>query len=166
MRVLVAFLATFAIAGCSAQAGASSALVDIGDGLQGPAGFVATSYATGLPNVAAFVFDDTGRLWAATAGFEDSGADAVYLVAAPGSVPTKVIAGLHTPLGLLWLDGELYVASKGRVDAYADLVGTSFQRHRTVLVLPDGVGEVNELVAAPDGRLVLGVSAPCDACQP
>jgi glucose/arabinose dehydrogenase len=42
----------------------------------------------------------------------------------------------------------------------------SFASHRTVLTLPDGVGEVNGLVRSPDGRFVLGVSAPCDACTP
>jgi glucose/arabinose dehydrogenase len=139
-------------------------LVDIGDGLRGPLGFVASTYTTGLTHVAAFAFDDSGRLWAATAGYEDDGTDAVYLVGAPGSPPVKVIGDVHTPLGLLWRDGELYVASKGRVDADSDLVGSTFTKHRTVLVLPDGVGEVNGLVVSPDGRLVLGISAPCDAC--
>src|SRR5262249_41186790 len=32
--------------------------------------------------------------------------------------------------------------------------------------LPDGIGEVNGLAVAPDGSLVLGISAPCDACTP
>jgi glucose/arabinose dehydrogenase len=33
-------------------------------------------------------------------------------------------------------------------------------------MLPAGVGEVNALAVAPDGSLVLGISAPCDACDP
>jgi glucose/arabinose dehydrogenase len=172
MRRLIVLLATLLLAGCSPASGPVTspapppALVDIGDGLHGPAGFVASSYATGLANVASFAFDDGGRLWVSTAGYEDDGTDAVYLVAMPGFAPTKVLGGIHTPLGLLWLGGELYVASKGRVDAYSDLAGSTFAAHRTVLVLPDGVGEVNGLVASPDGRLILGISAPCDACHP
>jgi glucose/arabinose dehydrogenase len=172
MRRLIVLLATLAVAACSSAPGSGAspaptpALGDIGDALQGPAGFVATTYATGLANVAAFAFDEAGRLWVSTAGYGDDGTDAVYLVATPGSTPTKVIGGVHTPLGLLWLDGELYVASKGRVDAYANLSGSTFAAHRTVLVLPDGVGEVNGLVVSPDHRLVLGISAPCDACRP
>lgn len=172
MRRLVVLLATFLLVGCSSASGSvtspapTPALVDIGAGLHGPAGFTASSYATGLANVAAFAFDDGGRLWVSTAGYKDDGTDAVYLVAMPGSAPTKVLGGVHTPLGLLWLDGELYVASKGRVDAYSDLAGSTFAAHRTVLVLPDGVGEVNGLVASPDDRLVLGISAPCDSCRP
>jgi glucose/arabinose dehydrogenase len=32
--------------------------------------------------------------------------------------------------------------------------------------LPSGVGEVNNLVVAPNGRMLLGVSSPCDHCAP
>ena len=92
---------------------------DIGAGLQGPAGLAATTYATGLSHVSAFSFDAGGRLWAATAGYDDDGSDAVYLVASAGAAPTRVIADLHTPLGLVWDGDTLYVASEGRVDAYS-----------------------------------------------
>ena len=40
----------------------------------------ATVFATGLAHVAAFAFDADGRLWVATAAFEDAGTDAVYRV--------------------------------------------------------------------------------------
>ena len=196
MRHLVALLSILVVAGCSASStslepgsslapasssaptpsagpsanaagsGATSSLVDIGDGLSGPSGLVASTYAAGLAHVAAFAFDDSGRLWVSTAAYQDDGTDAVYLVATPGATPVAIVREQHTPLGLLWHDGELYVAAKGRVDAYSDLTGSSFAKHRTVLVLPDGVGEVNGLVASPDGRLVLGISAPCDSCKP
>ncbi len=145
---------------------ATAALVDIGAGLQGPSGLAATVYATGLANVSAFAFDPSGRLWAATAAYDDKGDDAVYLITVAGASPVKVIAGLHTALGLVWSGDTLYVASSGRVDAYSGLAGGAFARHTTILTLPSGVSEVNGLVMSPDGRLVLGVSAPCDACTP
>ncbi len=116
--------------------------------------------------MSAFAFDADGRLWAATAGYSDDGTDAVYLVASPGAAPLKVIAGQHTPLGLVWSGDTLFVASAGRVDAYAGFGGGTFASHTTVLTLPSGVGEVNGLAMSPAGRLVLGVSAPCDACAP
>ena len=72
----------------------------------------------------------------------------------------------HTPLGLVWSGDTLFVASAGRVDAYAGFAGGTFASHTTVLTLPSGVGEVNGLAMSPAGRLVLGVSAPCDACTP
>jgi len=141
-------------------------LVAIGAGLTGPAGLKATVYAKGLSKVAALSFDAQGRLWAATADSTDQGKDGVYMVARAGAVPVEVVAGLHTPLGLLWYQGSLYVASKDRVDAYSAFDGTTFASHRTVLTLPDGVGESNQLVATRDGRMLLGISAPCDHCTP
>ena len=68
-----------------------------------------------------------------------------------GATPVKVIADLHTPLGLVWSDGTLYVASAGRVDAYRGLTAAAFARHTTVLALPSGVGEVNGLVCHRTG---------------
>jgi glucose/arabinose dehydrogenase len=182
MRRTIALLLSLVVAGCSGAVGADSpstspgpsssaspdagSLVDIGAGLQGPAGLTATVYATGLVNAAAFAFDGDGRLWVATAAFSDDGSDAIYLVASAGTAPTAVITGVHTPLGLVWNDGTLYVASAGRVEAYSGYAAAAFATHWTVLTLPDTVGEVNGLALAPDGRLVLGVSAPCDACTP
>ena len=166
LAIVVLAGCTTAAAGVSPTASAGTGLVDIGAGLAGPAGLTATVAATGLAHVSAFAFDADGRLWAATAGYGDDGSDAVYLVGSDGSTPVKVIAGLHTPLGLVWSDGTLYVASAGRVDAYRDLVESTFSTHTTVLALPSGGGEVNGLALSPAGRLVLGVSAPCDACVP
>jgi glucose/arabinose dehydrogenase len=77
-----------------------------------------------------------------------------------------VLRDVHTPLGLAWLGDELFVASAGRVDAHTAFDGTAFTSSRQVLALPDDVGEVNGLAVAPDGRLVLGISAPCDSCEP
>ena len=105
-------------------------------------------------------------MWAATASFADDGTDAVYLVAAAGATPVKVIADVHTPLGLLWDAGTLYVSSGDGIVAYDDFDGAAFATRRTVLALPAGVGQVNGLALSPDGRLYLGVSAPCDACTP
>ena len=163
------FLALLVVAGCTnaaAEAAATPTITEIGAGLKGPAGLEAAVYATGLSNVSALAFDASGRLWAATAAYDDAGTDAVYLVAATGSAPVKVITGLHTVLGLVWSDGTLYVSSAGRVDAYSGLAGGAFGRRATVLTLPSGAGEANGLVMSSDGRLVLGVSAPCDACTP
>jgi glucose/arabinose dehydrogenase len=150
----------------STTASTASALVDIGSGIKGPSGLTATVYATGLTHAAAFAFDAEQRLWVATADYTDAGKDGVYLVTKSGATPIEVITALHTPLGLLWHDGTLYVASKERIDAYSGLTGTTFTTHRTVVTLPTGVGEVNNIVLAPDGRLLVGVSAPCDHCTP
>jgi glucose/arabinose dehydrogenase len=154
------------IASAAAQEPASTAatgLVDIGAGLRGPAGLAATVYATGLVNVASLAVDGDGRAWAGTAAFDDAGTDAIYVVTA-GAAPVKVIGNLHTVLGLVWVGDTLIVAAKESVTAWTGFDGTTFATHRTVVAFAAGVGEVNGIALGPDGRLVVGVSAPCNAC--
>jgi glucose/arabinose dehydrogenase len=155
-------------AGCgsSHRRRATRALVSIGAGLQGPAGLSASVYARGLPTVATFTFDSSGRLWAAAAGLDDHPHDGVYLIARPGARPVRVLAGLNDPLGLVWYRGRLYVSSVGRVTAYSGFTGSRFADRTTVLRGPVAGGENNDLVIAPDGRLVMGITAPCDHCRP
>ena len=62
--------------------------------------------------------------------------------------------------------GSLYAAETGGVVAYGGFRGTTFTTKRMILTLPTGVGEVNSLVLGPDGRMRVGVSAPCDHCIP
>lgn len=164
-RLAAAVAIALTAAGC-ASSRASASLVAIGQGLDGPAGLRATVYARDLPKVAALAFDRQGRLWAATADATDRGKDGVYLVPQPGAAPVEAIAGVHTPLGLLWYEGSLYVASAAEVAAYSGFDGTTFATRRTIVTFPAGVGELNQLVLAPDGRMQLGISAPCDHCVP
>lgn len=124
------------------------------------------AYATGLEHVSALAFDTRGRLWAATADYADSGDDAVYVVTNLGATPQRVIDGVHTPLGLLWIDDTLYVSSQGGVVAHRGFDGTAFASNDTIVALPDDVGEVNGLALGDDGRIRLGISSPCDHCTP
>jgi glucose/arabinose dehydrogenase len=166
-RAAAAALALLAVSSCGHAAATRSAnLSAIGAGLAGPPGLKATVYANGLTKASAFAFDSQGRLWVATADATDQGRDGVYLVASPGATPVQVITGTHTPLGLLWYQGSLFVASAGRVDAYTGFTGALFAARRVVLTLPAGVGEVNGMVLGPDGRMRIGISAPCDHCVP
>ena len=181
MKRPIALLAlVVTLAGCTAAAGAAASspaaspstsatvddsLVDIGDGVRGPAGLVARTWANGPANVASLAFGTDGRLWLGTAAYADSGTDGVYL-AADGETVREVVGGLHTVLGLLWDDDELYVASSGGVTAYGGFDGTAFTSQRTVVAIPAGSGEVNGLALGPDGRMRLGISAPCDHCVP
>ena len=166
-RVASAVAATLLFAAsCGSGSTRTSAPTDIGAGLKGPSALSASVHATGLLHISAIAFDGQARLWAATADYTDAGGDAVYVVASSGATPQKVIDGLHTPLGLLWMDQTLYVASKEKVETYTGFDGSSFATHTVVVKLPANVGEVNGLVRAPDGRVQLGISAPCDHCTP
>jgi glucose/arabinose dehydrogenase len=152
--------------GSSDRAKAADGLVAIGAGLTGPPGLKANVYAQGLPRMAAFAFDAGGQLWVATADYTDHGKDGLYVVRTPGATPVEVVAGLHTPLGLLWYEGSLYVTSTAGVVAYRDFDGTTFASHRTIVTVAAGAGENNGIVLAPDGRMQMGISAPCDHCIP
>lgn len=166
---IVRWLVAIAMGATSCSGAATpdaNALVSIGAGLQGPRGLAATVYATGLTHASAFAFDSHDRLWVATAAFSDDGTDLVAMVPRAGSTPITVLTNAHTPLGLLWLDDALYVASKAGVEAYSGFDGSTFATHHPVVSLPVDVGEINGLALAPDGRLLLGVSAPCDHCEP
>jgi glucose/arabinose dehydrogenase len=159
-------VAAIALTSCAASGARSKPLVGIGAGLNGPRGLHATTYATGLVHATAMAFDPQGRLWVTTADYSDSGHDALSVVPRAGAGPVAVVNDLHTPLGLLWTGDTLYVASKERVDAYTGFDGAAFASQRTVITFPSGVGEVNGLALAPDGRIQLGISAPCDHCVP
>jgi glucose/arabinose dehydrogenase len=149
----------------TASAGvAGTKLVPIGAGLQGPKGLRATVYAAGLAHASAFAFDEDGRLWVTTSAAAGHRADGVYVVAKAGATPVEVIAGLEGPLGLVWHDDTLYVASIGRVDAFSGLRGTRFATRRRILTEPAGHGWNQNLVLAPNGRLIMSIASACDHC--
>ena len=152
------------LAGCGSSGGRE--LASIGAGLHGPEGASATVEATGLKHVAVLAYDDRGRLWAATSGATTHRGDGIWLVQGLGRKPLKVVSGLKAPLGLAWDGDTLYVASLGRVDAFGGFDGTRFAQRELVLDGPVAGAENNNLVLAPDGRLVMGVSATCDHCTP
>jgi glucose/arabinose dehydrogenase len=67
---------------------------------------------------------------------------------------------------MLWVGDTLYVAQATGVLALDGFDGTRFARRTTILAVPSGTGEVNGVAQGADGRLYLGVSAPCDDCTP
>jgi glucose/arabinose dehydrogenase len=158
------------LAGCGSTTRKSSSstaqLVPIGAGLRGPAGLQASVYAQGPATAAAFALDSRGRLWLTAAGLNTHTMDGVYMVAKPGAPAIEVARGMRDPLGLVWHGGELYVASLGHVYAFSGFDRKQFTKRRTVLNGPVRNGENNNLLVAPDGRLIMGVTASCDHCTP
>jgi glucose/arabinose dehydrogenase len=152
------------LAGCSGGQ-PSTGLVSIGAGLHGPEGWRARVYATGLKDASAFAFDHEGRLWVTTSGAADHRADGLYLVAHAGAKPAEV-AHVDGPLGLTWYRDRLYVASIGRVTAFAGLNGTRFSTRKTILRGPVAGASNNAILATSEGRLLMSVSTTCDHCVP
>jgi glucose/arabinose dehydrogenase len=116
--------------------------------------------------VSAFAFDTHGRLWATASGANGHSGDGVFLVPRRGARAIKVVAGPRGPLGLVWIGQSLYVSSLGAVTRFADLQGTHFGERRTVLHGPVAGGENNNIVRAPGGLLLMGISSTCDHCVP
>lgn len=166
VRALVsAILFTTAVL-ATACGGASVDTASIGAGLRGPADLKAVVDTRGLRHVSALVLDATGRLWATTSGSATHATDGVFLVARHGARPVKVVSGLVAPLGLVWVGKQLIVSSLGRVTAYSGFAGSHFAHAKVIVDGPVAGGENNNLVLAPDGRLVMGISASCDHCVP
>lgn len=159
--ILVCAAAGVALTGCGGgRPGA------IGAGLSGPRGYHARLYTQGLRHVSAFAYDGNGRLWATASGATTHAADGVYLVERRGAAPRKIAGGLTSPLGLVWVGDRLIVSSLGRVTAFSDFDGVRFRRRQVILDGPVAGGENNNIVLAPNGRLLMGVSASCDHCTP
>ncbi len=172
LKRLFALLATVLIASCLLTAcsngdGQSSEarLVNIGAELAGPEGATASVVARGLKNISSLAEDPQGRLWVATAAFTDTGTDGLYLVASPGAAPVMVAPGLHTPMGLLWVGDRLFISSAEGLLVFEGFDGTSFASQQTVATF-SGAGILGQLVQGPDGRIRVGISAPCDSCDP
>ena len=156
--------ASIALTACGGAA--STGPVPIGAGLSGPHGWHATVYTRGLTHVSALAYDGQGRLWVTTSGATTHGSDGIYVVSRAGAAPRKVAVGITAPLGLVWVGDRLIVSSLGRVTAFSAFDGARF-RHRTVILSGPVAGrEDNNLVRAPNGRLLMGVSATCDHCVP
>jgi glucose/arabinose dehydrogenase len=123
-------------------------------------------YAHGPRHVSAFAFDDGGGLWATAAGLNTHEGDGLYLISRPGGHSVKVAGGLVSPLGLVWVGNRLLVSSLGKVTAFSGFDGRRFRSRRVILDGPVEGGENNNLALAPNGRIVMGISASCDHCVP
>jgi len=123
----------------------------------------ATVYARGIPQMSAFTFDSRGRLWVTRSGSSQHRSDGVYLVSRDGAKPVKVVSSIRGPLGLVWVGRSLYVSTLDGVYRFTGFTGDRF-RQRTLILKGPAAAENNNLVLAPNGRLVLGVSANCDHC--
>src|SRR4051794_6411662 len=160
---LLVALPALLVSGC-ASSSASRWPVAVGAGLTGAAGTKATVYARGVPQMSAFAFDTRGRLWIARSGSSSHVRDGIYVVARAGAKPVRVVSAVHGPLGLVWVRGNLYVSTLDGVERLSGLSGFTFRRRATILRGPVAGAENNDLVLAPNGRLVMGVSATCDHC--
>ena len=149
ISISLAALAALVFAG---SAGAPPAKIVV------PAGFKASTYASGLEHPTAMAWGPDGRLYVT----EDTG---LVVIARPGRKPLVVARGLRTPLGLAWRGQELYVSEQGRLARYT-LAGSKLTARRILVRgLPFGLHQQDNVVVGPDDRLYLGSGSTCDACR-
>ena len=165
LRIALTLPLAVLAAGCGTKA-RSNDLVAIGAGLHGPSGLHATVYAAGSRTFRRWHTTHTGVCGRAGSGATSHGTDGVFVVPRAGAQATRVVTGPEGPLGLLWIGRSLYVSSLGAVTRFSGFSRDRFRERRTIVDGPVPAGENNNLVRAPDGRLLMGVSSTCDHCVP
>ena len=124
-----------------------------------PAGFSVSTFASGLTHPTAMAWGPDERLYVT----QDTGQ--VVATRSGSRRPQVVARGLRVPLGLTWLDENLYVSEQGRLSRYT-LQGSSLVGRRVVVRgLPFGRHQQDNVVVGPDGRLYLGSGSTCDVCR-
>jgi putative membrane-bound dehydrogenase-like protein len=119
-----------------------------------------------VPAPTSLAFGPDGRLYVASTN------SVVYAVAdlngdQRGEDVWPYAVGLDTPLGLAWVDQELFVSIRGSVVAVSDTNGDGFAETRRTVVdnLPSfGLHQNDSLALGPDGFLYMGQGTTCDHC--
>jgi glucose/arabinose dehydrogenase len=142
-----------------------------------PAGLTIALYAGDVPGARSLTLSPSGIVYVGT---RDRGDGSVYAVVdedrdgAADRVLT-IARGLRQPNGVAWRDGSLYVAEVHRVIRFAgidDFVSSGRGLDGAPLAtlvrgLPDtDHHEWRYIGFGPDGKLYVGLGAPCNICDP
>ena len=140
------------------------------DLIQLPPGFQISVYARGVSGARSMTLGSRGTLFVGTRG-EGS----VYAVLdqdgdQEAEEVLTLVSGLNTPNGVVFRDGDLYVAETHRVWRYQDIESHLRSPSQPVLIL-DNLPEDRRhswryIGFGPDGWLYVPVGAPCNACRP
>ena len=145
--------------------------------LRVPPGFVITMYAEDVPGARSMTLSPSGIVYVGTLEGADGSVYAVVDEDRDGAADrvVTIARGLSQPNGVAWRDGSLYVAGFNRVIRYAaidDFVssGRGFADvPLAALVRRLPATEHHEwryIGFGPDGKLYVGLGAPCNICDP
>ncbi len=130
-----------------------------------PPGVNVTVWAEGLANPTSLAFGRDGTLYVATLGgdiiaMRDTDGDGRITSDEQRAYGT----GLSAPLGLAWVDGDLYVGHRGGVTRLRDTDnnGRADEFRQLIQGLPALRHQTNGLVLGPDGRLYIGQGSTSD----
>jgi glucose/arabinose dehydrogenase len=134
-----------------------------------PSGFKIEMYAPAVPGARSLALGDRGTVFVGTRG-----EGKVYAVVNPGGDPggAKVIVlakGLHSPNGVTFRDGALYVAEISRILRF-DRIESRLADPGSPVVVNDGFPRETHhgwkfIAFGPDGMLYVPVGAPCNVCE-
>lgn len=140
------------------------------DRLDVPDGFHVAVFSDQVPNARGMALGDdgtvfvgsmsAGKVYALTDRDHDGRADRVRVV----------VEDLNMPVGVAFRDGDLYVSAVDRIVVLRDIENHLDDPPRPQVVtadLPDKRHHGWRFIAfGPDGRLYVGVGAPCNICDP
>ncbi len=140
------------------------------DLLELPPGFQINVYARGVSGARSMTLGSEGTLFVGSRG-----EGAVYAVLdRDGDQKAEQVltlaSGLSTPNGVVFRDGDLYVAETHRVWRYQNIESSLRNPSQPVLILDnlpkDRRHSWRFIAFGPDGWLYVPVGAPCNACRP
>jgi len=135
-----------------------------------PAGFTIATFCDQVPGARSMALSPKGILYIGTRGEgkvyavvdrdQDGRADEVHTIA----------SGLHSPNGVAWKDGALYVAEISRVLRFDGIDGRLADPPRPAVVTDAYPRDEHHgwkfIRFGPDGKLYVPVGAPCNVCDP
>ncbi|MHA7816957.1 MAG: PQQ-dependent sugar dehydrogenase [Pseudohaliea sp.] len=143
--------------------------------IQLPPGFAISLYATGVQGARSMALGEDGTLYVGTR--TDSGwnkRDTVYAITnrdgdAVADEVKVLLTGLDVPNGVAVRDGDLYVAEVSRLLRYDDIAEHLDDPPAPVVLNDSFPTDLHHgwkyLRFGPDGRLYVGVGAPCNTCE-
>ena len=140
-------------------------------------GFAISIYAEDVPGARSLALSPSGIVYVGTRDGGDGGVYAVVDENEDGAADrvVTIARGLSLPNGVAWRDGSLYVAEFNRVVRYAAIdefvsSGRGFDDvPLATLVRELPATEHHEwryIGFGPDGKLYVGLGAPCNICDP
>ena len=142
----------------------SSSLLAL-ENIQLPPGFSIEVYAE-VPNARALALGDRGTLFVS-----NRRGHSVYAVVVDGDSTRTIelLAGLNSPNGIAYFDGDLYVAEIDRVTRYADIeahLENVPEAEELDIELPANKQHGWRYIGfGPDGKLYISIGAPCNICD-
>ncbi len=132
-------------------------------------GLAISYYAEDIPGARSLAKGDTGVIYVGTRAQgvvyalvddnQDGRADTRYVVA----------SGLNNPNGVVYQDGNLYVAEIGRIIKFASIDTTYDKKPSYTTIYNDLPKETHHgwryMALGPDNKLYLGIGAPCNTCE-